>query len=165
MWCGRENSSAVHGGNRCESTGVCVVVVSYQEYSLTRSSYIHPCKSPVPERRLKPRTISIKLGRPPQIVGASANSRRAWSARARGESAKRHQPPTTRMRRSRPHRKTAGVVRESSCKRSRQRRCAASPEDHRWACKRTNNSNTHHVIWGLEPCSPILAATFVPKSV
>ena len=23
MWCGRENSSAVHGGNRCESTGVC----------------------------------------------------------------------------------------------------------------------------------------------
>ena len=23
VWCGRENSSAVHGGNRCESTGVC----------------------------------------------------------------------------------------------------------------------------------------------
>ena len=24
VWCGRENSSAVHGGNRCESTGVYV---------------------------------------------------------------------------------------------------------------------------------------------
>ena len=23
VWCGRENSSAVHGGNRYESTGVC----------------------------------------------------------------------------------------------------------------------------------------------
>ena len=23
VWCGRENSSAVHGGNRCESTDVC----------------------------------------------------------------------------------------------------------------------------------------------
>ena len=23
VWCGRENSSAVNGGNRCESTGVC----------------------------------------------------------------------------------------------------------------------------------------------
>jgi len=35
VWCGRENSSAVFvdGGNRCESTVVCVVVVPYQDYS------------------------------------------------------------------------------------------------------------------------------------
>ena len=36
MWCGRENSSAVHGGNRCESTGVCRRN-SYQERILTHS--------------------------------------------------------------------------------------------------------------------------------
>jgi len=80
--CGRENrrSSAVHGGNRCESRLVCVssvvsmcecesCLVSYQEYSLTHKS------------RLLSQSV-IWLG-----SAASALSRSWGRSRSRGEPA------------------------------------------------------------------------------
>ena len=41
MWCGRENSSAVHGGNRCESTGVCRRGFVSRILSLSTKEFTH----------------------------------------------------------------------------------------------------------------------------
>ena len=90
--CVCENSSAVHGGNRCESTGVnknlfgiaknlslslwcVVVVVSYQEYSLTHTVCICTLKRTIAAQISPARRPPLRQRVPGALGGSCARHR------------------------------------------------------------------------------------------
>ena len=74
MWCGRENSSAVHGGNRCESTGVC------------RRGFVSRILTHSPTQP-NPKSTILKLGPHPSRQSLEQAAPRPWSRRPRRSAA------------------------------------------------------------------------------